>query len=432
MTPDVLIWLAVGSLALATVSACGTRGLYNFSRHELEIYCRGRQNRALYNTIVDECDQVALGVEILSKFTQVLFVVACLFWLLLSGRLGLHTAQSFLAVEVLTGTLVLLVTTVWIPVAIVRLGAAPFLYHTWRLWKLSSVLLLPIAACGVLVDLILHRLAGKTRDRPAEEEFEDEIRAIVTEGLRDGLLEEDAREMIERVIELGDADVANILTPRSEVDAMDVSLTWHEMLNVVTTTRRTRIPVYDKQLDSILGILYVKDLLPELAKNPDEPRKSVQELLREPWSVPRTMPLDDLLQEFLHSRNHLAIVVDEHSSVAGIVTIEDVLEEIVGEIVDEHDTDEVDEQMIQVNNGSVELIARIHIDKVNEQLGLALPEDDEYETIGGFISMQLGHIPQVGEQVVWPTATITVLEASHHRVKRVRVDLSKDTRRESA
>ena len=432
MPPDVLIWLAIGSLALAAVSACGTRALYNFSRHELEMYCRARQNRELYSTILDECDRVALGVEILSKFTQVLFLIAGLFWLILSGRLDLDTARSFLVVEVLIGTLALLFVTVWIPVALVQLGSAPFLYYTWRLWVTASTLLAPIAACGDLVDLILHRLAGKSRERPTEEEFEDEIRAIVTEGLRDGLLEEDAREMIEGVIELSDADVAHIMTSRSEVDAMDVSLTWHEMLNLVTTTRRTRIPVYDKQLDSIIGILYVKDLLPELAEPADEPRKPIRELLRKPWSVPRSMPLDDLLQEFLHSRNHLAIVVDEHSSVAGIVTIEDVLEEIVGEIVDEHDTDEETEQLIRVHDGWAELAARVHVDEVNEQLGLDLPEDDEYETIGGFVSMQLGHIPQAGEQLVWSASTITVLEASRRRVKRVRVDLPKDAQRESA
>ena len=432
MTPDALIWLALGSLALAAVSACGTRVLYDFSRHELEMYCRARQNRELYSAILDECNRVALGVEILSKFTQVLFLIASLVWLILSGRLDLNTVSSFLIVEVLVGTLALLLVTVWVPVSLVHLGSAPFLYHTWRLWKTTSTLLAPLAACGVLVDLILHRLAGKSRERPAEEEFEDEIRAIVTEGLRDGLLEEDAREMIEGVIELSDADVAHIMTPRSEVDAMDVSLSWHEMLDLVTTTRRTRIPVYDKQLDSIVGILYVKDLLPELAEPADEAHKTIRELLRKPWSVPRSMPLDELLQEFLHSRNHLAIVVDEHSSVAGIVTIEDVLEEIVGEIVDEHDSDEAVEQLIHVHNGWAEMVGRVHVDEVNEQLGLDLPEDDEYETIGGFVSMQLGHIPQAGEQLVWSTSTITVLEASRRRVKRVRVDLSKDAQRESA
>jgi len=396
------------------------------------MYCRARQKRERYNTILDECDQVALGVEILSKAMQVLFLISAMLWLVQPDRLSMNSASSFLIIEALLGTLALLVATVWIPVAIARLGSAPFLYHTWRLWKTASTLLAPIAAGGVLVDKLLHRLAGKSPRRPTEEEFEDEIRAIVTEGLRDGLLEEDAREMIEGVIELSDADVAQIMTPRSEVDAMNISMPWHEMLDVVTNTRRTRIPVYEKQLDSILGILYVKDLLPELAKADDDRRKSVRELLRDPASVPRTMPLDDLLQYFLHSRNHLAIVVDENSSVAGIVTIEDVLEEIVGEIVDEHDTEEAGDQLIHIHNGYAELAARVHVDEVNEQLGLDLPEDEEYETIGGFVTMQLGHIPEAGEQVSWSASTITVLEASRRRVKRLRIDLPTDAQRESA
>ena len=112
MTSDALIWLALGSLALAAVSACGTRVLYDFSRHELEMYCRARQNRELYSAILDECNRVALGVEILSKFTQVLFLIASLVWLILSGRLDLNTVSSFLIVEVLVGTLALLLVTV--------------------------------------------------------------------------------------------------------------------------------------------------------------------------------------------------------------------------------------------------------------------------------------------------------------------------------
>ena len=432
MPPNIQIWLALIGLALATVSACGTRALYDFSRHELEMYCRVRQNRDRYNAILDEGDQVALGVEILSKFSQVLFLISGLIWLIQTDRINPATAHTFQIVEVLVGTFILLTATVWVPVAIVRLASAPFLYNTWRLWKTTSTLLTPISVCGVAVNRLFHRLAGKSPQRQSEEEFEDEIRAIVDEGLRDGLLEEDAREMIEGVIELSDADVAQIMTHRSEVDAMDVSFTWQGVLEFVTTTRRTRIPVYDKQLDSILGILYVKDLLPELAKPPGLRCTSVRELLRDASSVPLTMPLDDLLQEFLRSRNHLAIVVDEHSCVTGIVTIEDVLEEIVGEIVDEHDTEEVDEKRIHIHNGYAEMAARVHVEEVNEQLGLDLPEDDEFETIGGFVSMQLGHIPEVGEQISWSSATITVLEASRRRVKRVRIDLPKDNQRESA
>ena len=166
--------------------------------------------------------------------------------------------------------------------------------------------------------------------------------SVVTEGLHDGVLEKEEREMIEGVMELGDTDVLSIMTPRSNLDALDISVGWDDMQELVVTAGRTRIPVYEGALDNVIGILYVKDLLKELAISPSKPRKKLRELLRKPWFVPTAKPLDELLQEFLRTRNHLAVVVDEYMSVAGVVTIEDVLEEIVGEIVDESDYDEID------------------------------------------------------------------------------------------
>ena len=376
-------------------------------------------------------EEVALGVENLKILGHTIFLLSAVLWFILVGAEVQGSVAIGISIVALGTTVVLLFTTVWMPGTIVRLWSAPFLYHTWRLWKTTAWLFTPVTLGAHFVDAILHRLAGKQRTRLTEEEFEDEIRTIVTEGLRDGHLEEDAREMIEGVIELSDADVADIMTPRSEVDAIEVSLSWQDFLALVTQFRRTRIPVYERELDNIVGILHVKDLLPELSKDPIQPRRSLVDLLREAWFVPKTKPIDDLLHEFQRLRNHIAIVVDEYSSVAGVVTIEDVLEEIVGEIVDEHDQ-EAEADAICVTNGSAELTARVHIDEVNDQLGLEFPEDEEFDTIGGFVSVQLGHIPEAGEQLTWENTKITVLEASRRRVERVRIDLPKEARREMA
>ena len=431
MNPGSWMWLTIGGLLIAAISACGTKALSEFSRHELEMYCRARQRRELFGKILSEHEKVALGVENLKILSQTLFLLSAVLWFIFVGAEIQENITVGVSIVALAAALVLLFTTVWVPGTIVRLWSAPFLYHTWRLWKKIEWLFTPVTLGAHFVDAILHRLAGKQRARPSEEEFEDEIRTIVTEGLRDGHLEEDAREMIEGVIELSDADVADIMTPRFEIDAIEASLSWQDLLKLVTEVRRTRIPVYEREFDKIIGVLHVKDLLPELAKGPSQSRRSLVDILREAWFVPKTKPIDDLLHEFQRSRNHIAIVVDEYSSVAGVVTIEDVLEEIVGEIVDEHDQ-ESEADVICVVNGSAELAARVHIDEVNDQLGLELPEDEEFDTIGGFVSMQLGQIPEAGEQLIWENTKITVLEASRCRVERVRIDLPKEMRGESA
>ena len=431
MTLFTLMWLAIGGLFLAAIAAIGTRVLHECQWHELEIYCRTRKRLELFGEIHDHHQQVGLGVETLRAGGTALFLLAGTCWLIFPDNSATGVTWPKLLVGMCAGSLALLVLTIWIPWTILHLWSSPFLFHTWRIWRVTSFALLPLSFGAHLIDGLMHRLAGRNRERPSEEEFEDEIRSIVTEGMRDGLLEEDTREMIEGVIELGDVDVADIMTPRSEIDAMDVELGWVEMLQFVIRVRRTRIPVYDKNLDNIVGFLFVKDLLSELASPASESRRPLREILRKPWLLPKTKPVDVLLRDFLRSRNHMAIVVDEYRTVAGLVTIEDVLEEIVGEIVDEYDAD-VQEDINHVDQSTADVSARVRVDEINTELSLALPEDDEFDTIGGFISVQLGHIPTVGEVVTWGNARITVLEASRRRAERLQIKLIEPDQKETA
>jgi CBS domain containing-hemolysin-like protein len=281
---------------------------------------------------------------------------------------------------------------------------------------------------------LIRRLSGqREEDRRADEEeaFESEIMTMVTAGQREGLLEEDAREMIEGVFELDDADVAEIMTPRSQVDMLDIHWPWPQVLQHVIRTRRTRLPVFDRHRDDIIGVLHVKDLLPELAKAPSEDKRPLRTLLRRPWFVPRSKPVDDLLQEFLDNRQHLAIVVDEYHAVAGVVTIEDVLEEIVGEIVDEFDRHEEPVERIQrLNETQVEVDGAVHVDELNEELGLDLPESDEFDTIAGLVISQLGYIPAVGESLQTNGVRITVAAANGRRLQKVIVETASDASNE--
>jgi CBS domain containing-hemolysin-like protein len=236
--------------------------------------------------------------------------------------------------------------------------------------------------------------------------------------------------MIEGVIELGDIDVADIMTPRSRMDALQVDLGWPEVLEFVVRAARTRIPVYGESLDDIRGILYVKDLLPELAADTDQ-RRPLAELIRSAAFVPHTKAVDDLLDEFQKSHNHMAIVVDEYHAVTGLITIEDVLEEIVGEIVDEHDQEEPEEIHL-IDDRSAEAMAAAHLDDLNEQLGIDLPEDDEFDTISGLVLSRLQRIPEAGETLQVGNVRITILAATPRRIDRVRLDILETTEQESA
>ncbi len=237
--------------------------------------------------------------------------------------------------------------------------------------------------------------------------------------------------MIEGVIDLGDADVSELMTPRTDMVCLPLSTTVRDALRFIVNSSHTRIPVYDKNRDDIVGLLYTKDLLPELIKERDEEMRSLGDILREPYFVPETKHVDDLLQEFQLTHNHMAIVLDEYGGVSGLVTIEDVLEEIVGEIVDEYDEDLVD-GIKKIDEQTSETLGRVHIDEINERLGLSITEDGEFDTIAGFVFSELGHIPVEGEQLTWHNLRITVLEASRRRIERLRIENLDRRDRESA
>lgn len=227
--------------------------------------------------------------------------------------------------------------------------------------------------------------------------------------------------MIEGVIDLGDVDVVQIMTPRTKMNMIQVDQEWEDILTEVIQTGHTRIPVYGKSRDDIVGILYVKDLLPDLANGPND-RRPLREIVRKPLFVPESKAVNALLEMFQQVRTHIAIVLDEYGGVSGLVTIEDALEEIVGEIVDEYDQDE-EQEIHVVDDSTCEALGRAHVEEINETMGLELPEVDDFDTIAGFVFSELGRVPIVGESVVWnDTVRVTVLEATRRRIDRVRIE----------
>ncbi len=414
--------IAVVALALSFLAAWGRRALQQFSRRELEEICRRHEDKQRFREILTYDDQVALGVESLQALATVAWTLLAVAWALVrfapGGRPGFATTAAVFAAVVL----VYLVFQLWLPRTLTRLGAAWFVYHFWHLLWLIRRVMTPLVALGEFVDVVIHRLAGRERPKPSEDAFEEELRTIVSRGHREGVLEEDYHEMLVGVIKLRDVDVADIMTPRTEMFTLPADTTVGEALEAIIQRGFTRIPVYRETRDDIIGVLYAKDLLPVLAEDPQARSRSIESLLRQPHFVPETKRVDDLLEEFQRTQNHIAIVLDEYGGVSGLVTIEDILEEIVGEIADEYDRRPV-EEIKQIDDHTVEVLAKVHLDELNDRLGIHLEEDGDFDTIGGYVFSTLGRIPRPGEQLQQDNLRITVLEATPRRIERLRIEV---------
>jgi CBS domain containing-hemolysin-like protein len=274
--------------------------------------------------------------------------------------------------------------------------------------RILFLILIPLQA----LERALRRLLGVQHGlTPAD--AEDRLRHLV-EGNAD--LEEDEREMIASVIELGEQPVREVMVPRIDIVAAPTGSTVRDVVDRVIESGHSRIPIFDGTIDNITGVVYAKDLLKFLRDGSQS--SPAQSLAREPSYVPETKKVDELLHEMQQQRVHLAIVVDEYGGTAGLITIEDLIEEIVGEIRDEYD---VEEAMIEeVSDNEALFDARVSIRDVNDTLDLEI-EDEDFDTLGGLLYHELGKVPNVGDEVRIDGAVVTVLSTTGRRVRKVRV-----------
>jgi putative hemolysin len=253
------------------------------------------------------------------------------------------------------------------------------------------------------------------RDRLTSEE----LTILVERGAQQGVIEAEEEQMIGAVLELGDRRVHEVMVPRIDIVAIPVTASLDEMVDTIVREGHSRIPVYEQTVDNIIGILYAKDLLPYL-KGADSP-PTVRKLLRTPLFVPESMQVDDLLHQLQRRKVHIAVVLDEYGGTAGLVTIEDLLEEIVGEIQDEYDTEEP--MIVSLSDTEARIDGRAGIDDLLDHFDLEelhLDDRDEYDTIGGLIYHRVGGIPKVGETVeVENVLTLTVESTDGRRVGKV-------------
>jgi putative hemolysin len=263
----------------------------------------------------------------------------------------------------------------------------------------------------------ITRLLGVS-GAPTERLTAEELMILVERGGQQGTIEAEEQQMIGAVLELGEQHVHEVMVPRIDIKAVPVAVPLDELVETIVREGHSRIPVYEESIDNIVGILYAKDLLPYLAHR-DTP--AIASILRTPLFVPESITIDDLLHNFQRRKVHIAIVLDEYGGTAGLVTIEDLIEEIVGEIQDEYD---VEEPMIEpIGDDEARVDGRASVDDLAEHFGMALEAADreQYDTVGGLVYHEIGGVPNVGDMVEVDGMTLTVESTDGRRVGKVLV-----------
>jgi putative hemolysin len=251
--------------------------------------------------------------------------------------------------------------------------------------------------------------------RHEAEEIKDEILSAALAGHDEGVIDEHTKDVIKNLIEFRDVSVGEVMTSRPEIASVDANDDLQTMLKKALEHQFSRLPVTDKNLDKVVGILMVKDLF---RLDLEKKEVDVRTLFRPPIFVPETKKVAELLKELRAKKTHMAIVADEYGGTAGLVTIEDCIEEIIGEIDDEHDTAEKP-PIRKLSEFELDLDAKVAIEEVNDEIGTKIPEEQEVETIGGFLTVRLGKIPSKGDKLALNGYLFTVTEADERRVRRV-------------
>lgn len=249
----------------------------------------------------------------------------------------------------------------------------------------------------------------------------DEIHDLIRASEEEGIVNEDESEMIRSIFSLRTTVVREIMVPRTDMACVAASASIREILQTILACGHSRIPVYEKSIDNIIGLLYAKDLLKYWGER--EEHIAVRSIIRPPYFIPETKNLEQLLQEFKVKHVHLAIVIDEYGGTAGLVTIEDLLEQIVGDIQDEYDREE---ELFEVNgDGSITADARLPVDDLEEYFSVEI-ERDNFDTVGGLIFHLTGRIPEAGDTVDGHQLRLTVIESDERKIKWVRISRQTD------
>ena len=436
----VRLWLGVAAAGLALFFALANLSLRNFSRARLEGGLARRGRRRDLERVLARHEELLRSSALLYAVSLVAMTALVLAW----AHAELEGPAAWVVGAAAAGALAITLGGA-IPMAWARVAPESVLVAVLPILCVCATALGPVGRMLGMLDALVRRLAGVPAGAEPPSHIEEELRTAVREGRREGTLEEHQKDMIEGAIRFRKTDASEIMTTRTDIVSLDADASPDEGRRLILTSGHSRIPVTAGSVDTIVGILYAKDLLapadegsaPRHARGGEQGRTAeparpvvesishsracVRDRMRPPLFVPATKRLDELLAEFRRAKIHLAVVLDEYGGTAGLVTLEDVVEEIFGEITDEYE-ESPPQPIRRVGPGTFEVEARAGVDELNGTLALNLPEDEDYETIGGFVLSRLGYIPRAGETLEYGLLRITVLEADERRINRLRLE----------
>ncbi len=412
-------WTLLGLLALGLhlVSVTLTKALRTYSRSRLEDVCarHGRAARA---------DDVAHHDERTERAAETLAVITGLMLAALLGVMSDRVSPGFATQAVWVIALGLGGLGYVLAGVVGRVFAEPVLDALWPVagWLRSATG--PLTFVIRRVEGLVERLAAPADAPPRPTSVEVEIPADVDHPEDDEAdLPESTRELLQHAVALTRRDVAELMTPRSLMVVLPSSVTARAAAKVFRDTGKSRIPLYGENRDDIVGILYAKDLFPRMTDAPGPDAVIPRQLARPAYCVPESKNAYDLLEEFRAKRTQIAIVLDEYGVVVGLIALEDLLEDVVGTIDDEHDVPTPADPVFPLGGARYEVDAALSVEDLNERLDLKLPTDGDFLTVGGFVFHELGRLPEPGATFRYDGIEFQILAVADHSIRRVRIDL---------
>lgn len=414
---NVLVISIILAILVATYLSSMNLALLGFSRSAMQRYLIKKRRPAAADWLYDQLDEAALATALLRTLARVAVYILILAAVI---EFRAQPAVSWLDLVIsglIAAVLIWLATTVFSS-AIARHMGTRLLGSSLAVLRIITVVCRPLGKLGMLVDRLFEKIAGP-RD---QDEGEAELLESIEDVQREGSLDLQAAEILENVVEFTNTEVSDIMTPRLDIEGIEYTDDLGTIREFIIHAGHSRIPIYRNGVDNILGILYVKDLVRYLGQ--DAPQFKLEPILRQPIVVPETKPVKDLLRDFQHSEVHMAIVVDEYGSTAGLVTIEDVLEEIVGEIRDEHEPQGNGErELVLIDDTHAEVDGRLRVDELNDRMNLNLPDEGDFDTVAGLMLWHFGRVPEEGESFEINNVRLTTIAATPTYVKRIGIEL---------
>ncbi len=414
----VICLLTIGELFFSAI----TIALRSFSHGKIKEAFKAYSQENFFDALVENRDKLVLAAA-LYRFVFLAGIFISIL-ILFAGVSRPLTVTGYIFSFAIT-VLIYWIFALAVPHFWAKYNGEKIIAKSYTLLMLLSKLALPILIVLESYDLVVRRLAGvpEATEEEEQEEKQEEFLNGLEQRRIEGVVDKQQQWMIERVLRLSETTADEIMTPRTDIVAIELGCPREKILDTIISAGHSRVPVFRENIDSIIGFVYAKDLLTEVGKDPQH--FTMADVMRKAYFVPETKLLRELLHEFQTQKLHIAVVLDEYGGTAGIVTIEDILEELVGEITDEYE-EIPPEPVNQIEENVLEVDARTDIDDLNHHYDLDLPSEEDFDTVGGFVLAQLGRIPKTGESFRYKNITFTVALAETRKIKRVRLEIDKE------